>query len=90
MKKARNNSKYFSTPVRKTISISQTTLDIAQRFADEYYSGNLSAFLASSIIYAQECANCRIENEEKLRAVSRAGGEAEGMPEAPEAEAEEK
>ncbi|PWM31411.1 MAG: hypothetical protein DBX55_02590 [Verrucomicrobia bacterium] len=90
MKKARKDSKYFSTPVRKTISISQTTLDIAQKFADEYYSGNLSAFLAASIIYSQECANCRIENEEKLRAISEAGGEAKGMSEPPETELGEK
>ncbi len=36
--------------VRKSICLSQKTLEIAQQHANEFYCGNLSAFLASIIL----------------------------------------
>ena len=36
--------------IRKSICLSRKTLDIAQQHANEFYCGNLSAFLASIIL----------------------------------------
>ncbi len=40
--------------VRKSICLSKKTLEIAQKLADEFYCGNLSAFLASRILEFNE------------------------------------
>ncbi len=44
---------------RKTISLSPATLKLAQEAANEYFSGNLSAYLASLISQANQCTHCR-------------------------------
>ncbi len=36
--------------IRKSICLSRKTLEIAQKYADDFYCGNLSAFLASRIL----------------------------------------
>ena len=53
--------------VRKMISLSPHTAEIAQKLANKWYAGNLSAFIASRIEHTAECERCAIDNSFKIR-----------------------
>ena len=58
----------MSTPVnKKQISLSNEILREAQRNADVYFNGNLSAYLSHLVISARECSRCRNADEDMIR-----------------------
>ena len=60
------NSNDTSNIVRKTISLSHKTLEIAQKSADTYFSGNLSAYL---VMQKNNCVHCTIDNSNRAEAL---------------------
>ncbi len=63
------NSNDTSNIVRKTISLSHKTLEIAQKNADTYFSGNLSAYLAYLVMQKNNCVHCTIDNSNRVEAL---------------------
>lgn len=54
--------------VRKSICLSQKTLEIAQKYANDFYCGNLSAFLASRIL---EFDTAQQKDQNKTRVINK-------------------
>lgn len=58
--------------VRKTIILSPHSLEIAQKLANKWYAGNLSAFIAARIEISQQCEHCQINNTFKNHVINEA------------------
>ena len=48
--------------IRKSIILSAHTEEVAQKLADKWYAGNLSALISSRIEQAERCEHCRLDN----------------------------
>lgn len=49
---------------KKQISFSDEILKSAQKKADMYFNGNLSAYLSHLVLSARDCECCRIEKRQ--------------------------